>query len=60
MHFCLKDTKTLRKRINYILSGASIPSKPNEDLRVFWNDTTRHNLAFSNSGVSDFNTLTCS
>ena len=56
MHFCLKDTKTLRKRINYILSGASIPSKPNEDLRVFWNDTTRHNLAFSNSGVSDFNT----
>ena len=58
--FLLKRYKNVEKRINYILSGASIPSKPNEDLRVFWNDTTRHNLAFSNSGVSDFNTLTCS
>ena len=52
-----KDTpaKELDSLLRYFL-----PSKPKEDFKVFWKDTTRHNLAFSNSGVSDFNTLTCS
>ena len=33
--FLLKRYKVQKKRINYILSGASIPSKPNDVLRVF-------------------------